>query len=195
MNRLIIVCICSLALSISSFAQAPTASPVTTTPGQPATAQQSKPLLEVQRLAYYLGTWRGEGETKGGPFGPAGKLSSTMTCDWFAGGFHLVCRGEERGPTGKRTFLNILAYDEKAKAYTEYGISSLGESEYSTGGSIVGNKRTFVKDLDSGVEGKHTKLTYTEVQVSLTLYTYQAEASINGGPSTVIAEGKITKVR
>ena len=195
MNRLIIVCICSLALSISSFAQAPTASPVTTTPGQPATAQQSKPGLEVQRLAYYLGTWRGEGETKGGPFGPAGKLSSTMTCDWFAGGFHLVCRGEERGPTGKRTFLNILAYDEKAKAYTEYGISSLGESEYSTGGSIVGNKRTFVKDLDSGVEGKHTKLTYTEVQVSLTLYTYQAEASINGGPSTVIAEGKITKVR
>jgi hypothetical protein len=195
MNRLIIVCICSLALSISSFAQAPTATPVTTTPGQPATAQQSKPGLEVQRLAYYLGTWRGEGETKGGPFGPAGKLSSTMTCDWFAGGFHLVCRGEERGPTGKRTFLNILAYDEKAKAYTEYGISSLGESEYSTGGSIVGNKRTFVKDLDSGVEGKHTKLTYTELQVSPTLYTYQAEASINGGPSTVIAEGKITKVR
>ena len=195
MNRLIIVCICSLALSISSFGQAPTASLVTTTPGQPATAQQSKPGLEVQRLAYYLGTWRGEGETKGGPFGPAGKLSSTMTCDWFAGGFHLVCRGEERGPTGKRTFLNILAYDEKAKAYTEYGISSLGESEYSTGGSIVGNKRTFVKDLDSGVEGKHTKLTYTEVQMSPTLYTYQAEASINGGPSTVIAEGKITKVK
>jgi hypothetical protein len=195
MNRLIIVCICSLALSISSFAQAPTASPVATSPGQPATAQQSKPGLEVQRLGYYLGTWRGEGETKGGPFGPAGKLSSTMTCDWFAGGFHLVCRGEERGPTGKRTFLNILSYDEKAKAYTEYGISSLGESEYSTGGSIVGNKRTFVKDLDSGVEGKPTKLTYTEVQVSPTLYTYQAEASINGGPSTVIAEGKITKVK
>ena len=95
MNRLIIVCICSLALSISSFAQAPP---------------------EVQRLAYYLGTWRGEGETKSGPFGPAGKLSSTITCDWFAGGFHLVCRGEEKGPTGKRTFLNILAYDEKAIA-------------------------------------------------------------------------------
>ena len=106
-----------------------------------------------------------------------------------------MCRGEEMGPTGKRTFLNILAYDEKAKAYTEYGISSLGESEYSTGGSIVGNKRTFVKDLDSGVEGKHVKLTYIEVQVSPTFYTYQAEASINGGPSTVIAQGKVTKVR
>jgi Protein of unknown function (DUF1579) len=193
MNRLIIVSICSLALSISSFAQAPTASPIATTSS--ATSHQPKPGPEVQRLAYYLGSWRGEGETKGGPFGPAGKLSSNMTCEWFAGGFHLVCRGEERGPTGKRTFLNILAYDEKAKAYTEYGISSLGDIEYSTGGSIVGNKRTFVKDLDSGVEGNPIKLRYTEVQVSPTLYTYQAEASKDGGPWTVIAEGKITKVR
>ena len=181
MNRLLIICICFLALSISSFAQSPTASPITATPP------------EVQRLAYYLGTWRGEGETKGGPFGPAGKLSSTITCDWFTGGFHLVCRGEERGPTGKRTFLNILTYDEKAKAYTEYGISSLGDSEYSTGGSIVGNKRTFVKDLDSDVEGK-PKIRYTEVQVSPTFYTYQAEVSKAGGPWTVIAQGRITKV-
>jgi hypothetical protein len=31
--------------------------------------------------------------------------------------------------------------------------------------------------------------------VSPTFYTYQAEASINGGPSTVIAQGKVTKVR
>src|SRR4030095_5524829 len=149
MNRLIIVCICSPALSITSFAQAPTASPIGTTPaatpsGKPATDQQPKPGPEVQRLAYYLGTWRGEGETKGGPFGPAGKLSSTTSCEWFAGGFQLVCRGEETGPTGKRTFLNIRACDEKAKAYTEYGISSFGESEYDTGGSIIGNKRTFL---------------------------------------------------
>src|ERR1043166_6785634 len=94
MKRLIIVCMCSFALSLSSFAQAPTA-----------IAEQPKPEPEIQKLAYYLGAWKGEGETKGGPFGPAGKLSSTITCDWFAGGFDLVCRGEENGPTGKRTFL------------------------------------------------------------------------------------------
>jgi len=181
MNRLLIVCICSLPLSTSSFAQTPTASPIATRPP------------EVQKLAYYLGTWRGEGEAKSGPLGPAGKLSSTTTCDWFAGGFQLVCRGEESGPTGKRTFLNIKAYDEKAKAYTEYGISSLGDSEYQTGGSIVGNKRTFVFNID--LEGKPTKLRYTEVQVSPTLFTYQAEASIDGGPWTVMADGKVTKVR
>jgi len=161
--------------------------------GHTATAQQPKPGPEVGKLGYYLGTWRGEGETKGGPFGPAGKLSSTTTCEWFAGGFHLVCRGEERGPTGTRTFLNIRAYDEAAKAYTEYGISSFGESEYNTGGSIIGNKKTFVVNID--VAGKPTKLRYTEVQVSPTFFTYKAEASVSAGPWTMIAEGRVTKVK
>jgi len=85
---------------------------------------------------------------------PAGKLSSTTTCEWFAGSF--------------------------------------GESEYDAGGSIVGNKRTFV--LSSEVEGKPVKLRYTEVQMSPTFFTYQAEASVDGGPWTVIAEGKVTRV-
>jgi len=141
--------------------------------GHAATAQQPKPGPEVQKLGYYLGSWRGEGETKGGPFGPAGKLSSTTTCEWFAGGFQLVCRGEQTGPTGTRAFLNIRAYDEAAKAYTEYGIGSFGETEYNTGGSIVENKRTFV--LDSEVGGKPAKIRYTEVQESPTFFTYQVE--------------------
>jgi hypothetical protein len=160
--------------------------------GHAAKADQPKPGPEVQKLGYYLGIWRGEGEAKAGPFGPGGKLSSTTTCEWFAGGFQLVCRGEESGPTGTRAFLNIRAYDEAAKAYTEYSISSFGEREYNTGGSIVGNKRTFL--ISSDVEGKPLKLRYTEVQVSPTLFTYLAEASLDGGPWTVIAEGKVTKV-
>ena len=161
--------------------------------GHAATPQQPMPGPEVQRLGYYLGSWRGEGVSKGGPLGPAGKLSSTTNCEWFAGGFQLVCRGEESGPTGRRTFLNIRAYDEGAKAYTEYGISSFGESEYDTGGSIVGNKRTFV--LNAEVDGKPVKIRYTEVQVSPTFYIYKAEASVDGGPWTVIAEGKVTKLK
>jgi hypothetical protein len=161
--------------------------------GEAAAAQQPQPGPEVQKLAYYLGTWTGEGEAKSGPFGPGGKLSSTTTCEWFAGGFHLVCRGEEHGPTGTRTFLNLRGYDEKTKTYTEYSISNLGESESNTGGTIVGNKRSFVFDIDA--DGKPTKLRYVEVQVSPTLFTYQAEASVDGGPWTTIAEGKVTKVR
>ena len=151
--------------------------------GQEAAAQQPKLGPEVQKLAYYLGTWKGEGETKGGAFGHAASFRARRPANGSPEVFDLVCRGEEKGPAGTRTFLNIRAYDEKAKSYTEYGISSLGESEYQTGGSIVGNKKTFVFDSDLG--GKPTKLRYTEIQVSPTFYTYQAEASVDGGPWTM----------
>ena len=161
--------------------------------GHAVMAQQPEPGPEVKKMGYWVGSWRGEGETKGGPFGPAGKLSSTTNCEWFAGGFQLVCRGEETGPTGKRAFLNIRSYDEAAKSYTEYSISNLGESEYATGGSIVGNRKTFV--VNNAADGKAIKITYTEVQVSPTLFTYQAAASVDGGPATVIAEGTVRKVK
>jgi len=96
---------------------------------------------EVRKLGYYVGTWVGSGETKGGPLGSAGKLSSRQTCTWFVGGFQVLCEGEERGPSGRRHFLNVLAYDEASKAYTEYSVSSFGEAEYDRGGSLVGGGR------------------------------------------------------
>lgn len=161
--------------------------------GQAPTEQTPKPGPEVQKLGYYLGTWKGEGETKDRPFGPAGKLSSSMTCEWFTGGFQVVCRGEETGPTGKRAFLNILSYDQEKKAYNEYSISSVGESEDDRDGALVGDKLTFLINGDSG--GKPAKFQYTEVRLSPDLFTYQAEASVDGGPWTTIAEGKITKIK
>jgi hypothetical protein len=157
------------------------------------TSKQPKPGPEVQKLGYYAGSWEGHGETKGGPFGAAGKLSSKMTCNWFAGGFQVVCRGEENGPTGTRGFLNILSYDQKAKTYTEYSISSFGESEYDQGGSYIGNKLTFFVNEDAG--GKPAKFRYTEAHVSPRLYTYRAEVAVAGKPWRVLAEGKITKLR
>ena len=55
-----------------------------------------------------------------------------------------MCRGEETGPSGKRAFLNIIAYDEKTKAYMEHSISSFGETEDDSGGSFVGDRLVFV---------------------------------------------------
>lgn len=163
----------------------------------PATAlaadQTPGPGHEIQKLGYYVGAWQGHGETKGGPFGRAGKLSSHMDCDWFAGKFQVVCRGEETGPTGTRSFLNILAYDAATKAYTEYAISSRGEAEYDRGGSLVGNKLSYIVTQQAG--GKPVKLRYTETRLSPVLMTYKAEASLDGGPWAPVAEGQIAKVK
>ena len=158
-----------------------------------ATAQSLRPGPEIQKLGYYLGTWQGHGESKGGPFGPAGKLSSTTTCEWFTGGFQLVCRGEESGPTGKRSFLNIRSFDAVTRTYTEYGISNFGESEYTTGGIIVDNKKTFVVNIQ--MSGKPVRIRYTEVRLSPTLFSYRTESSIDGGPWTAFAEGQVRKVK
>lgn len=164
-----------LLLSAPSFAGAPTRSP------------------QIEKLGIYVGTWVGHGETKGGPFGAAGKLSSKQTCSWFAGGFQVVCRGEEHGPSGIRQFLNILAYDEKAKAYTEYSVSSFGEAEYDQGGSFDGRRLTFLISQKMG--GKPVRFRYTETHMSSALYTYRAEVALNGKPWTELAEGEIRKVK
>ena len=154
---------------------------------------QAAPGPEIQKLGYYVGSWEGHGETRAGPFGPAGKLSSRQTCDWFSGGFQVVCRGEEHGPTGARNFLNLLSYDPKARAYTQYSISSRGETEYDPGGALAGNTMTYI--LEQNVGGKHARFRYTEVRVSPVLYTYRAEVSLAGGPWTVLATGEIRKIK
>jgi hypothetical protein len=161
--------------------------------GQEQQGSTPKPGPEVQKLGYYIGTWKGQGEAKLGPFGPAGKLSSHMTCAWFDGRFQVLCRGEESGPTGTRGFLNILSYDDKARSYTQYAISSLGDAEYDRGGSLAGSTLTYIIDQSGG--GKPLKIRYTEVHVSPAAMTYRAEASPAGAPWQLIAEGRIAKVK
>lgn len=152
----------------------------------------SRPGPEVQKLGYYVGSWKGHGEAKAGPFGPAGKLSSRMSCAWFSGGFQVICRGEETGPTGTRAFLNILGYDAKAGTYTQYAISSLGDSEYDQGGRLAGNTLTYL--LDQPTEGKPVKVRFTEVHVTPAAMTYRTDVMAGDAPWRVIAEGEIVKM-
>jgi len=175
MKRLSILIV--LALSVPCMAQ---------------TAQPPAPGPEVQKLGYFLGTWKSEGESKASPFGPAGKFSGIETCEWFAGGFQLVCRAEGTMPGGKRTSLAILTYDGAAKAYTSYSISSQGES-MSVKGSLAGKTWTWL--WDGQVEGKAVKFRGTMVEVSPNAYTFKGEIATGGGPFAVTEEGKATKVK
>jgi hypothetical protein len=148
---------------------------------------------EVGKLGYYVGTWKGHGTSEGGPSAPPGKLSSEMNCDWFAGGFQVVCRGDETSASGTRKFLDILSYDEQAKSYREYTINNEGDSEYDQGGVLAGNTLTYRVDMGSGA--KRATFRYTEVRVSPVLRTYRAEASVGGAPWRVVAEGELDKVK
>ena len=57
-----------------------------------------KPGPAQEKLAYFAGRWTSAGEMKPGPMGPGGKVSGTDVCEWFEGGFNLVCRSEGTSP-------------------------------------------------------------------------------------------------
>jgi uncharacterized protein DUF1579 len=159
-----------------SFAQAPPAPP--------------KPGPEVKALGYFAGKWTGESELKPGPLGPGGKMTSTDTCEWFSGGFQLVCRGDGKGAIGPMKSIGIMSYSLTEKKYSYYGIDSMGSSEVSWG-TKSGNTWTYTANSNLG--GQTFKSRYTIVETSPTSYTFKWEQSPDGTKWSTLMEGKSTK--
>ncbi len=179
MNRkpyLVVSACLVLLVGAASFAQAPA---------------PPKPGPEVQKLQYFIGEWKYEGDNKESPFGPAGKFSGTETCEWFAGGFQVICRGTATGPMGKATTLGIVGYDPETKEYTYYGIDSTGFNALARG-TATGNTWTY--DWSGTVGGKPAKIRAT-MQTSPAFYTGKTEFSFGGGPMTVFSDVKETRVK
>jgi len=173
MRRLpVVIVVLSLALPCLAHAQPPTPGP------------------EVQKLAYFLGTWQGENELKGGTL--SGHISGRNVCEWFAGGFHLLCRNESTGPAGRHWELSVRAYDEETKTYSFYVIGSSGVTVFAKG-SLAGTTWTWLWDEKGW--GKPATYRITQVLVSPTSYTFAIEESVTGGPWTVLEKGKATKVK
>src|SRR5215831_18091357 len=95
--------------------------------------QMPAPGPEHQRLAYFLGKWRGEGEMKPGPFGPGGKFTESEDVEWMPGGFFLLIHSDEQTPMGNGKTLMILGYNSEKKVYTFNAFDSMGQAETATG--------------------------------------------------------------
>ena len=151
--------------------------------GQAQTAPPPKPGPEVQPLGYWVGTWKYE----------ATKSSSIFTCEWFTGGFTLMCRGEGTNASGKFSNLQLMTYDSGAKAYTIHMASSTEAGLFVAAGSLAGS--TWTWDWTGTFDGKPAKYHRTIVQVSPTSATSKIERSVDGGPWTVTGEATYTKVK
>ncbi|HKR33455.1 MAG TPA: DUF1579 family protein [Steroidobacteraceae bacterium] len=149
-----------------------------------------KPGPEQKALGYFAGKWTSEAEMKPGPFGPGGKMTSVDTCEWFAGGFQLVCRGQGSGAMGSMTTLGVIAYSPTEKSYTYYGIDSTGMADYSKGQK---SGKTWSFGSKSEMNGKPFHSRYTMVESSPTSYTYKWDMSEDGTKWTTVMEGKSTK--
>jgi hypothetical protein len=69
-----------------------------------ATVAQEAPEMaaELKKLDQFVGNWTWEGEMKPGPMLPGSDFTGKETCEWFEGGFALICRSEGQesaGPT------------------------------------------------------------------------------------------------
>lgn len=149
-----------------------------------------KPGAEQKALGYFVGKWTSEGELKPGPLGPGGKMTSHDDCQWFEGGFQVVCQGKGSGAMGSMTSLGVMAFSPADKKYTFYGIDSMGMSELSTGEK---KGSTWVFGSNSNVGGQSFKSRYTIVETSPTSYTFKWESSPDGTKWSTLMEGKATK--
>lgn len=151
-----------------------------------------KPGPEHQKLAYFVGRWTIEGTMQPGPMGPGGQMTGTESCEWFPGGFHIVCRSEGKGPTGESHGLSLLGYNGEQKRYTWYGIDNSGFGDGATG-DVQGD--TWNWQSESMMGGQSVKMRFTIKQQSADSYSWRMEMSMAGGPWTLAGEGRETRAK
>jgi hypothetical protein len=155
--------------------------------------QKPTPGPEHKRLGYFVGNWRGESDVKQNPFMPAGKYTSSDKCEWFEGGFAVMCRNEGKGPKGTMKGLGLISYSTEEKAYTYYGVDNSGMTMATVSkGEVANGTWTFTDESKMG--GKMVKSRYTMRETSPTAYSFMWETQGEDGRWTTVMEGKQTKV-
>jgi hypothetical protein len=170
----------SFAVALALGSAAVTAQPPKPTPGP-----------EHKRIGYFAGQWKFEGEAKESPLGPGGKITGAETCEWFAGGFQLVCRTKGTGPKGPGTGQAIMSYDPARKAYTYYSFTSHGDNIF-VRGQVQDKVWTWADEMI--VDGKKMKIVATITEETPTSYSFKLESGAEGGQMMVVETGKSTKV-
>jgi uncharacterized protein DUF1579 len=120
-----------------------------------AAAQGRTPGAEQARIAYFAGEWTLDAESEGL------KFTISQTCEWFEGGFHLVCRGVGNGGLGRLKDQAILGYDAGSKSYTLHTINSLGNG-IAAKGAVNDKVWTWDAELAGASEPLKARLTITE---------------------------------
>jgi len=178
MRRSLVVAVGIVLASGLTLAQTPTEAP--------------KPGPEHKKLGYFVGKWNTEAEMKANPFMPAGKMTSRDTCEWFDGGFAVVCKYDGKGSMGPTKGLGILGYNADDKAYTYYGLDS-GPTIMASVPHGTLQAGTWVYSDESKMGGKMVKSRYTIKETSPSSYTFKWEMVGEDGAWQTLSEGKATK--
>jgi hypothetical protein len=151
-----------------------------------------QPSAEHKKLGVFVGTWNDEAEIKPGPLRPGGRMSLTESCEWFTGGFSIVCHTETTGFMGDLKALSVLSYDSEEKVYRFYELNSMGRNSTAKG-IVDGDTWTFSGESKMG--NKLIKSRFMIKMPSPDSATMRTEMSVDGGPWTLLMELKGTRVK
>lgn len=179
-NTIAIVVGVMLSFGVALTAQAPQAPP--------------KPGPEHKKLDYFVGKWTGTGKMEASPFGPAGKITSTDDCQWFDGGFAVICHGQGTGPMGTMKSIGILSYDMDKKVFTYYGQDNTAMVMTTVPkGTVQGDTWTYNDEGTMGGQPYKSKMVLKIV--SPTSYTFNWAMAGADGKWNTIVEGTSTKAK
>ncbi len=151
-----------------------------------------KPTPEHQKLGYFVGKWTSTGELKPSPFGPGGKMTMSDACEWFQGGFAVVCKSEGTTPMGPMKGLGIMGYNADEKVFTYYGVDSSPMNMASVPkGTIQGDTWTYNDEAMMG--GKKIKSRFVLKIASPTSYSFKWEMEEGPEKWATVMEGMSTK--
>jgi hypothetical protein len=154
--------------------------------------QAQTPGPEHKRLGYFVGKWITEGEMKPSPMGPGGKITSNDSCEWFSGGFAVICHGDGKSPMGPSKSIGIMGYSTEEKVYTYYGADNTMMSMTSVPrGTLQGDTWTY--NDESLMGGQKVKSRVTIKELSPTAYTFKMELQGPDGKWAPMIEAKSTK--
>lgn len=157
---------------------------------QPAGPPQPGP--EEKRLGYFVGKWKQEVDVKPSALGPGHKGTSNQTCDWFPGGFQVVCHGDFSGTVGERKDLSLFSYSREEKAYLYYHIISDGDQD-SSKGTVQGDTWTWQSEAKVGGKVIKGRFIYKEASKDTATMTYEIQG--DDGKWNLVMEMKAHRVK
>lgn len=162
--------------------------------GLAAQAPPKTPGPEHKKLEYFVGKWTSTGEMKPSPFGPAGKVTSADTCEWFDGGFAVVCHSKGTSPAGPTKSIGVMGYSPDQKVYTYYGQDNTAMTMTTVPkGTVEGDTWTYNDEGTMG--GQPFKSRFILKIVSPTSYTFKWETLGADKKWTPIMDGTSTRAK
>ncbi len=155
------------------------------------TAGPPQPGPEEKRLGYFVGKWTEEVDLKPSALGPGHKGTIKQTCDWFFGGFQVVCHGDFSGTVGERKDLSIFSYSREEKVYLYYQIISDGDAD-SSKGTVRGDTWTWQSETKVGDKVIKGRFIYKEASKDTATMTYEIQG--DDGKWNLVMEMKAHRV-